>query len=322
MRCKKHFTDISSGVGVCASCLREKLFALIAAQAQHTQQQQQFRAQEERRKSDINNNPPPLVFPRSVSPYISRRSSDTSPWHHHDRSQSGFSDQRFYFTPQIGPNRKIVEGNEYSKKKTYKFSMFYNLFRSKSEKPDSDPVVSNSGEPCMVTSSSSSSWFSSILSGRRKKQNRTFSVDESTVGGRRRACRNCDRGMSPARYSDDADGDEHCQGGSSGYSSESSPKQTPRRTPAVAPGRRSGGKSRIQRNVSGMTFCLSPLVRASPNRQWNQKSMPPDMILTGDIRVPVKSQSSTTSTSLFCKNGSRKLADFGRANGNHRFRNS
>lgn len=316
MRCKKHLSDLSSSVGVCASCLRERLFALIAAQAQaQAQAQGQARAHvqqqlfhEDHRKSD--SNPPPLVFPRSVSPYISRRKSDTTPWQFQHNSLPSIPDQRFYSTPQVGPNGTVIAaGHEPYKKKGY-FRFFSGLFRSKTEKLDSDPRVSNFGDAYQA-SSSSPSWFTTILSGRRKKQSRTFSVEESTIGGHRRTCRNRDRGMSPARYSDDEE-DEHCNGGSSGYSSESS-KLTPRRTPAAQHSRR--GKSSHNRNFSGMAFCLSPLVRASPSRNWNQKGMPPEMIFSGEIRVPAKPQLSTATS--FCKNRSRKLADFGRFNPNH-----
>ncbi|KAL2462656.1 uncharacterized protein Fot_53893 [Forsythia ovata] len=41
MKCKKHPADLSSGVGVCASYLRESLFALIAAQARKQAEQSQ-----------------------------------------------------------------------------------------------------------------------------------------------------------------------------------------------------------------------------------------------------------------------------------------
>uniref|UniRef100_M0ZN37 Uncharacterized protein n=1 Tax=Solanum tuberosum TaxID=4113 RepID=M0ZN37_SOLTU len=106
MRCKKHLSDLSSSVGVCASCLRERLFAVMAAQAQaqaqaRVQVQQQL-FQEDHRKSD--GNPPPLMFPRSVSPYISRRKSDTTPWQFQHNSLPSIRDQRFYSTPQVGPN--------------------------------------------------------------------------------------------------------------------------------------------------------------------------------------------------------------------------
>lgn len=312
MRCKNHFTDLSSSVGVCASCLRESLIAVMAAQAQaqaqarvHVQQQM---FQEDHRKSD--GNPPPLMFPRSVSPYISRRKSDTTPWQFQHNSLPSITDQRFYSTPQVGPNGTVIAAGPYKKKGYFRF--FSGLFRSRSDKLDSDPRVSNASDACPA-SSSSPSWFSTILSGRRKKQSRTFSLEDSTIGGHhhRRTCRNRDRGMSPARYSDNEE-DEHY--GSSGYSSESSQgwKQTPRRTPAAQLGRR--GKGSHNRNLTGMAFCLSPLVRASPSRNWNQKGMPPEMVFSGEIRVAPKPQLSTATS--FCKNRSRKLADFGRFNPN------
>ncbi|KAI3449020.1 hypothetical protein Pfo_005685 [Paulownia fortunei] len=304
MRCKKHPTDVSSGVGVCASCLRERLFAIIAAQAQA--QAQLHHAQQDCLKSDTQQ-PPPLSFPRSVSPYISRRKSDTATatWQPHGHHP------RFYSTPQVGPTGSItVEFKKNTKSKGGRFSsLFLGLFRSKSEKPDlgsgpiSDPGVS------VDSCSASPSWFSTIITGRRKKKIRTFSIDESKTGAQRKTCRNRDRGMSPARYSDDED--EHCHGGSSGYSSESSQgwRQTPRRTPASM--RRGGGRAAGHiTNVSGLAFCLSPLVRASPNRHWNQKGVPPEMVVAGESRVPPKPHLSAAAS--FCKNRSRKLADFGR----------
>ncbi|CAH2048972.1 unnamed protein product [Thlaspi arvense] len=154
-----------------------------------------------------------------------------------------------------------------------------------------------------------------MISGQQKRQSRLFSSEKSKAGFGRRTCRNRDRGMSPARVSDYGD-EEECCGGSSGYSSESSQcwKQTPQRyAPAAA--RRVGGRPSHSRNVSGLTFCLSPLVRASPNPHWNQKGMPPEMGFSGEIRVPVKPHLSTAAS--FCANRSRKLADFGRLNPNH-----
>uniref|UniRef100_A0A5B6ZLU9 Uncharacterized protein n=1 Tax=Davidia involucrata TaxID=16924 RepID=A0A5B6ZLU9_DAVIN len=311
MTCKKHLTDLSSTIGVCGSCLRERLFALIAAQAQAHALVLAPQAEEDRRKSD--SHPPPLIFPRSVSPYICRRKTDNSDWNHdHRHHHHSISDQRFYSTPQVGPTGAIVTASLYKKKQS-KFFPISNLFRSKSEKTDSDHrvSVSNSRDPCTV-SSSSPSWFSSILSGRRKKQSRLFSLDESSAAGGRGPRRNRDPGMSQARYMDDGEGEE-CNDGSSGYSSESSHgwKQTPSR---AAPQVRRAGRPSHARNVSGLAFCLSPLVRASPNRHWNQKGMPPDMAVSGEIKVPVKPHLSTAAS--FCANRSRKLADFGRFNHN------
>ncbi|CAL5331227.1 unnamed protein product [Camellia sinensis] len=309
MRCKKHLTDLSSSVGVCGSCLRERLFALIAAQAQVQSQirAQQFHLeQEDRRKTDPL--PPPLVFPRSASPYVCRRESRISGHHHHS-----LSDQLFYSTPQIGPTGTINS----SKKKKTRFSLFARLFRSKSKKTDSDPCVSDSNRNSCTASSSSPSWISTMLAGNQKKQPRLFSLDESNSGFGRRTARYRDRGMSPARVSDYAGDEEECYDGSSGYSSESSQgwRQTPRR--AAIPVRRGGGggsRPSHSRNMSGLAFCLSPLVRASPNRQWNQKGMPPENAFSGEIRAPVKPHLSTAAS--FCANRSRKLADLGRFNHN------
>ncbi|XP_059636034.1 uncharacterized protein LOC132278248 [Cornus florida] len=308
MRCKKHLPDLSSSVGVCATCLRERLVALIAAQAQAQLRAQAQLAQDDRRKSDPH--PPPLLFPRSVSPYVSRRKSDNAVSNHHVHQHHSLPDQRFYSTPQVGPTGAIVTAGSY-KKKHNKFSRFFNLFRSKSEKFDLDHRVSDSNSADLA----SSSWFSSILSVRRKKQSRLFSLDESTAGGGPKPCRDRDRGMSPARYSNDGE-DEECCNGSSGYASESPQrwKQTPiKATPQVRRG--GGGRATHSRNVSGLAFCLSPLVRASPSRQWSQKGMQPEISFPGEIRVPVKPHLSTAAA--FCANRSRKLADFGRFNQTH-----
>ncbi|THG01262.1 hypothetical protein TEA_024526 [Camellia sinensis var. sinensis] len=187
MRCKNHHTDLSSSVGVCASCLRERLFVIIAAQIQS---QSQSQSQEDRRKSDAQ--PPPLAFPRSVSPYVYCRKSDNTTWNHHH-------DQLFYGTPQLGPTgeRGIVTGNR--KLKT-RLPLFGRFFGSKPKNTDSNPSVvsdSNSRNSCNI-SSSSPSWISTMLS---KK--------ESISGFGRKIGRNRDHGMSPARVSD-CDGSANC----------------------------------------------------------------------------------------------------------------
>lgn len=287
MRCKKHLTDFSSSVGVCASCLRERLFILVAAQAQ-----------DDRRNSD-SHLPPPLLFPRSVSPpYVCHQNSD---W---NRPRQSLKDQLFFSTPQVGPTR-AYDINSPAKEKvksTARFSLFSRLlFRSKARKKtvDSDLNSVNS------SAASTGSWFSNMLSGHRKKQ--------STAGFGRRIGRNRDRGMSPARVSDYVDEADWFDG-SSAYSSASSRSwwQTPRRAASRhgAGGRLSQSRSG---NISGMTFCLSPLVRASPSRNWNQKGVTPEMAFSGEIRFPVN----LSTAAAFCANRSRKLADFGRSNHNH-----
>ncbi|OMO69676.1 hypothetical protein CCACVL1_19330 [Corchorus capsularis] len=306
MRCKKHLTDLSSSVGVCATCLRERLLVLIAAQAQAQQAQlARAAAAEDRRKPD----PPPLIFPRSVSPYVSRRKSDdnTATWIHH---------QRFYSTPQVGPTYSTTTTTDFEAARSYKkknrFSLFSNLFRSRSEKFSLDTTrVHYHRDSCDEPSSSSSSpsWFSTIFSVRRKKQqsSRTSHVEEFGQFGTvdRRSCKIIDRGMSPAI---EADSGDECDRSPSGSSPEASPRW--KRTPTAVRRARSG-----QRSVSGLAFCLSPLVRPSPNRHWNQKGgLPPDMSFTGEGRAPMKPHLATAAG--FCANRSRKLADFGRVNHN------
>ncbi|XP_055808152.1 uncharacterized protein LOC129876689 [Solanum dulcamara] len=283
MRCKTHLTDASSSIGVCASCLREGLFIVIAADAQtktnaYYKQFEAIQTQDDRRKSDTN--PLPLAF--------------------HPNSVHGIPDHRFYSTPQVGPNGLTITAStlyKKKKKKNYGLSFIPGLFRSRSKKPDSDSRVTNSGDYCPALSSSPS-WFSTILPSRRKKQSRMFSFDESTIRGNQESCHNYD------------EENQHCLDNSNGYSSE-----TPKRTPAAQPGRRTGAnRSGHNRSLSGIAFCLSPLVRASPSRQWNQKGMPPDMVFSGEIKVPAKGHLSNAVS--FCKNRSRKLADFGRFNPN------
>ncbi|XP_044503501.1 uncharacterized protein LOC123224060 [Mangifera indica] len=290
MRCKKHQSDLTSSVGVCASCLRERLFALIAAHAQAQAQAQRATLEQDTRKQ---HDPPPLIFPRSVSPYVTRRKSDdtTTPWSYHNP---------FYSTPQVGPTSTT---STFSAKKKYgKLSIFSNLFRSRSENFNSDPSVPYT-DSC---DSSSSSFLSSIFRSRRKKQSTFCYPEESTAGGQRDS-RVSNRGMSPARG---VDYDEDCVRSPWG-SWESSEEW--RKTPMTAPAAVRRTRTGQNRNVSGLAFCLSPLVRASPCRQWNQKGgLPPDIGFSGEIRGTVKPQLSTAAS--FCANRSRKLADFGRVN--------
>lgn len=289
MRCKKHPIDLSSRVGVCASCLRERLFTIIAAQAQSQSLKQ---APQDCRKSETQP-PQPLPFPRSVSPYISRRKSDTTTtaWQSHDH-------RRFYSTPQVGSNGSItveIKNNRASSKGRGISSLFLGFFRSKSEnKPESVPGPVSDPRVLINSRSATTSWISNFIPSGRKKKIQTFLIDERT-------CRNRCRGMSPTRHADNED--EHCQ--SSGYSSDSQGwKQTPRRTPASRP------RGAHSKSVSGLAFCLSPLVRPSPNHHRNQKGIPPEMVVAGECRVTPKRHLPTAAS--LCKNRSRKLAGFGR----------
>ncbi|XP_042510707.1 uncharacterized protein LOC122086076 [Macadamia integrifolia] len=279
MKCKRHPTDLSSGVGVCASCLRERLFALIVAQ---TRQQALIQAEaeaeaEDRRKSD-SHHPPPLIFPRSVSPYIYRGSINE----HHQ------FDPRFYTTTQVGPNSVPISApNSTSftagaapKKKHSKFSFFAFLFGSKSEEAEAngphprDPKVSRSRSPIPTSPSSPSSsqtWFSTLVPNRRKKQSRLFSVEDvNATDGGRRVSRRDDRGLSPVRTTVEEHYPEYDH--SSGYSAECSPHQRkqglqqPQPTPPQTTPTRDRRRGQHNRNASGLAVCFSPLVRGSPSR--------------------------------------------------------
>ncbi|XP_076922807.1 uncharacterized protein LOC143584695 [Bidens hawaiensis] len=273
MRCKKHYTDLSSTVGVCACCLRERLLSLISTQ-------------------QLQNSENIPANPRLVSPHFNSRKSDHSaadhrkvPRHHHS-----ISDRQFYRTPPA-----VASSVAGKKKRSFiRFISFTkNIFRSRNRKPVDPDTVSDPRAPDSTFGKSrggesvtSSSWFSSVISGSRHRRKQA-----DVIG----------RGMSPVRNADVISVDEN--------ESTESWKNTPRRTPAVRRGG-SGGHVR-NNNMSGLTFCLSPLVRASPNLQLiNQKGLPPDVVFSGEIGGPVKPHLSSTKS--YGANRSRKLADFGR----------
>lgn len=315
MRCKWHAGDYSSSIGVCASCLREKLFVLIAAQTRYHQSHQ------DRRRTDSDtDSPPPDFLPRSVSsPFASRRKSDFGSGVKLDRR--GFLDQRFFSTPQVGPDGRLVltEGGESAhrkKKNGNRNSFLAKFFRSKCEKhntaipgsgQDSNGVDNSNSKRGGSSSWPSPAWFGKLFHSRR----RTSSVDVLTLKSDRGSGQIVDKGMSPARYSDEEDerwnNNNHR---SSGSSSECSRpwNETPRRTPTwVAPGRRGGnGRSGHCRNISKLGFCLSPLVRASPSWNWKQK----------DISPVVPGKHPPSNMAALSKNRSRRLTDFGRSRQN------
>ncbi|XP_030514995.1 uncharacterized protein LOC115728758 [Rhodamnia argentea] len=329
MKCKKHPVDLSSAVGVCATCLRERLFALIAAQAQaealsHARPRARPCAADDRLEPDPQP-PPHQAFPHSVSPYISHRKSDAAVC---ARGGGGGGHHRFYSTPQVGPAYRYSDAvggfvpSEPRKKKRGKFSLLAILFsKSRSEKFDSElgPRFSSDSDPghrghrdsCRATPASSS-WFS-FLHRRGKSQPRGFSAEDSVSAFESRRPRPVsNRGMSPERgeESDDEDRENRSPLGS-GYASESS--RGPRRTPPAGPPLRAR-TGLHSRNVSGLSFCLSPLVRPSPARQWNHQKcgFQPETGYSGEIRGPAHPHLSTAAS--YRGNRSRKLADFGRVN--------
>lgn len=129
MRCKKHLSDYSSAIGVCATCLRQRLFILVQAQSNpnsisdnpNPNNSLSSSHHHHHQKHQEKEQPPPLIFPRSVSPYIARRKSDQT-----SINNSKPIIQRFYSTPQVGPT------THQKKKNSGKFSLITKLFRSKS----------------------------------------------------------------------------------------------------------------------------------------------------------------------------------------------
>lgn len=295
MRCKRHPCEPGS-VGVCASCLRERLLALLAAQAKEAESQREIR------KPDP---PPPLVFPRSVSPYTSRRSTN-DPWHYDHYSL-------FYSTPQVGPTFGGSRKGKGKGKKNGRFSFLKSIFGSSSSRSgeiEADPRASRAQDESQPYDSSPS-WFSAILPRGGKKKSRLFSLEDEISGcGGRRSCAAMDRGMSPSANSK-GKRDVECELDDSpigsGYSSESSTgwRKSVSLSAVPAP-RRRGALTQQSRNVSGFAFCLSPLVRASPNRHHHRH----ETVSSGEIRNANRHHLATAAS--LCTNRSRKLADFGR----------
>lgn len=325
MRCKKHYTDLSSTIGVCACCLRERLLSLIASQ----QQTQNLAG----KHINSDHNPP---FLPSVSSHFNTRNFNHRPYPPASvqRHRHSLSDQLFYTTPSVikpstADNINNKSGNSKKKRSFIRLLSFPNIFRSRNRKSASDSTFRNSSRGDN-NATSSVSWFTSFISGNRhrRKQTACATDHESTNITRNvsitRNHRN--RGLSPVRNPNnehDLHENQHehedvnendLRNSTSGYEStesHTSRKTTPRRTPVIPPVRR-GGSGGHMRNVSGLSFCLSPLVRASPNVHRNQKMLPPEFVFSGEIGTPVKPHLSYAKS--FCANRSRKLADFGRVN--------
>ncbi|KAF8110786.1 hypothetical protein N665_0079s0100 [Sinapis alba] len=278
MRCKRHTADLSSTTGVCASCLRERLLSLAASAA--VTEDDNNNHHQSRKSSN-------LIFPRSVSPYVARRKSDAG--------GGGGGNRRFITTPQVdtGFSCKDFESNRSSKSRGGKVSRISNLFRARSDDFDSD---TKSRVSC--SSSSSRSWISSFLS-KKQPTTTTASYIEDVISSRKPQRVFC-RGMSPARDTEAED--------------ENEPPSESRRTPAMkTPGRRKIAAG-IGKSMSGMGFCLSPLVRASPNCPFKRKIRFPSEFNgnVGEVTVPEKPHISAAAS--FCANRSKKLVDIGRLN--------
>ena len=263
MRCKKHLPDLTSTVGVCASCLRERLQLILEAQAQ-AQAQSQEQAQPPRLSSSEENLPSLQAdFPCSVSPYVAHR-----------------KEILFQATPEVELKSSAVNDGENGseKRRLKRFWILSNLFRTR---------TNSDRESCELSSSVSASPPSATTVPVRRKNN-------NRVGDHRR-CRQSDRGASPVDNFETLDKSEFVT------SSESSPRRR-NKTTAMATDRRSrlgyAGKS-----LAGMALCLSPLVRASPNRNWN-KGLGQELNAGGVHHI--------SSAASFCASRSRKLVDLGR----------
>ncbi|KAJ4904240.1 hypothetical protein Rs2_18191 [Raphanus sativus] len=224
MRCKRHTVDSSSSIGVCASCLRERLLSLAASAAAS---EDNNHPHPHSRTSPPPPPPPPLVLPRAVSPYAAARNSDARGGGGEGSSSS---------------SEKVFETNRSFKKKQTGLSRFSTFFRTSSNEFSSQ-------DSCDATSRS---WFSKVLSPRSKKQTANTTTtcyiedliaSESNHQQHQPRQRYC-RGMSPANEP---------------VSVEDSPGRARRTTPAST-----GTPGRRKTAATTMALCLSPLVRAKP----------------------------------------------------------
>ncbi|WOL05456.1 hypothetical protein Cni_G14185 [Canna indica] len=292
MKCKSH--PYEQGAGVCASCLRERLFALIAAQNELSSNNHH----RHRRSDPAPPPPPPLVFPRSVSPYVSRRRSAGS-----DASPARPHYLRFFSTPQLGPTfGAAARGGGFGEidgGRRRRFSALRSLFRH----PRSEETEPGVGK--LNSSPSSGSWFSALIRGARKKNKKSqpsAAAAEEAAQPRRttRSRRAVERGMTPSLEGDEDD-------------RETSEDEWGR--PTSTPMRQFPGNHRHHRSlgaVSGLSVCLSPLARL---RSEARRSKAADAWVSGDLRSPessIQHRNAAAGGAALGPNRSRKLADMGR----------
>jgi hypothetical protein len=290
MRCKRHPNQ--AGGGVCATCLRDRLLALEAAQSGDASPPGPAQAQAPE---------PPPAFPRSVSPYVSRRKSDTSggALRHHPSLL-------FFRTPQVGPaygggggGGALEEphigygyGYGHEKRRAGKFSVLATLFgrHHHHRRPEARHQERKKH-----------SWLAGIMPRRRRSKGQVpASATSPQSAPPRRSCRAVsNRGLSPER---DGDGDDDESSSPAAWR----PSPSPMRRTTCRRRQTSGSMP------SGFAVCLSPLVRPIPGRRPVQ---PPDPgSFSSELRPPPPPpplHSSLSSASVTrCR--SRKLADGGR----------
>ena len=282
MRCKRH--PFQAGGGICATCLRDRLLVLAAAQndASSTPSTPPATAP-----------PPPAeaapapAFPRSVSPYVSRRKSDSSggALRHHPSLL-------FFRTPQVGPayggSAPLEEGDiGYHKPRAGKFSVLATLFGSHHHRRHGPEDKDKAKER-----KKSRSWLAGIIPRRRRKQVPADAVLPASPPPRRSCRVVSNRGLSPER-------------GSQGSGEESSSPADPPWRPSPSPMRRTPCRRRQTSSMpSGFAVCLSPLVRPSPGRRHRAAQPPDSSTFSSELRPsPLHSAASVGR----CR--SRKLAD-------------
>ncbi|XP_047068087.1 serine/arginine repetitive matrix protein 1-like [Lolium rigidum] len=273
MRCKRH--PFQAGGGVCATCLRDRLLVLAAAQNDASSPA----------PSPAPAPPPPAApaFPRSVSPYVSRRKSDSSS----AALRSHHPSLLFFRTPQVGPSAPLEEGDiGYHKRRAGKFSVLSTLFGNHHHHHH------RSDEDKAKDPNKNRSWLAGIIPRRRKKQP---ALPPSPPP--RRSCRAVsNRGLSPER-------------GSSGDDESSSPSggdPDPPWRPTPSPMRKTPCRRRQTSGgmPSGLAVCLSPLVRPSPGRRRRAAPQPPDTFSAELRPSPLHAAAASVPR---CR--SRKLAD-------------
>ncbi|TVT99737.1 hypothetical protein EJB05_19576, partial [Eragrostis curvula] len=289
MRCKKH--PFQAGGGVCATCLRDRLFTLAA-------EQNGGASSPPRPPAHAAPPPPPVAFPRSVSPYVSRRKSDASLRHHHPSLL-------FFRTPQVGPagSGALEEGDiayEYEKRRAGKFSVLATLFGHHHHHHDHRSDDKDNGGA--TKERKKHSWFAGIIPRRRKKQQApepAAALPPSPPPARRMCRVVSNRGLSPER---DGSGDES-----------SSPAADPPWRPSPSPMRKTpvGRRRQTGSMPSGFAVCLSPLVRPSPGRRHRGVQPPDPCSFSCELRPsPLHNLSSAAASMTRCR--SKKLADAGR----------
>ncbi|KAL6633750.1 hypothetical protein ACP70R_026421 [Stipagrostis hirtigluma subsp. patula] len=290
MRCKKH--PFQADGGVCATCLRDRLLALAAAQNGASSPPRQTRPPpppQQRAPPP----PGPVSFPRSVSPYVSRRKSDAAPRHH--------PSLLFFRTPQVGPAGgagALEEGDigyEYEKRRAGKFSVLATLFGHHHHHPRSEEKDKGGAKE----EHKKRSWLAGLLPRRRKNQPPAASALPPSPPPRRSCRVVSNRGLSPERHS-------HGSGEES-----SSPADPPWR-PSPSPMRKTPLRRRQTNSMpSGFAVCLSPLVRPSPGRRHRAVQPPDPGTFSSELR-PSPLHHSLSSAASIPRCRSRKLADGGR----------